>query len=112
MTEHNTEHYCTKESEIAELKQLIRSYSNNESKIYTNWHDIELLKKKYKDLEYKHYEMMKVLKDINNCQQDLIREAVKQNTTFNTLKWSIGIALTIFGGILSFMMIELIKLIH
>lgn len=107
-----TQHTCHKEKEITELQTILHNYSNNEHTITTNNYELRLLKEKQEIFEKKYDETIQVIHEINECQQELIKEIVKTNTTFKSLRWSIGIALTIFGGILTFLVVELIKIIH
>lgn len=87
LTNKNTE-ICTKEAEIAILEQRIGVIETNEDKIE------------------------QILISFEKT-QDLLREEIqKLNTTFNVLKWSLGISITMFAGIFVFLITELIKIIH
>lgn len=91
---------------------------DNEDKILHNWHDIRLAEERIatqqklcedtqKMYNQQHEEMMTLIKEINDCQQQLIKETIKINTTFNTLKWVVGI----LTGIVTFLVTSLIGLI-
>lgn len=103
--QHN--HYCDKESEINEIKQLIKSLSSNEEKVLHNWHDIRILENRVELYEKQYEETLTLIREINECQQHLIREVVKLNSTFTTLKWVIGAC----AGIITFLITNLIGLI-
>lgn len=86
ITEHGNN--CKKEADIALLEQRIGVIESNEEKIENILISFERT-------------------------QDLLREEIqKLNTTFNVLKWSLGLAITMFAGIFVFLITELIKIIH
>lgn len=105
------EHKCVKEAEIAELKQLAKSLAENEKHVYQNWHDIQALEVRQEEFMKQREETLKHIKEINECQQNLIREIVKINTTFTTMKYLLALFFTVFGGIICFLVTELIKII-
>lgn len=111
-------HDCKKESEIAEIKQLVKSFSGNERHIYENWHDVRMLEEKQAMYEKQiqelqstyneqHKETLQLIKEINECQQKLIVETVKTNKTFEDLKIFLA-AIPIFCTVLTFI-IEYIR---
>lgn len=117
-----TQHKCGKEVELAEIKQLVKSLSSKEEKVLNNWHDIRLVEQRIEAQQKlceetqnvynrQHEEIMTLVKEISECQSQLIKEIVKLNTTFSTLKYSIGIVFTIFGGVITFLIVELIKIV-
>ena len=112
------EHYCSKEGEIAETKQLIRSLSSNEEKVLHNWYDIKTMQERInlqqkqcdntqRMYNHQHDEMMAQIREINDCQNKLIAEIVKLNTTLSTLKWVLGAC----AGVITFLITNLIGLI-
>ena len=104
-------HHCKKEVEIAELKQLVKSFEGQEKHVYQNWHDIRALKVRQEEFMKQREETLKHIKEINECQTQLIKEIVKINTSFTTMKYLLAIFFTAFGGIICFLITELIKII-
>ena len=104
-------HHCSKEAELAELKQLVKSFSGQEKHVYQNWHDIRALEVRQQEFMKQREETLNHIKEINDCQTQLIKEIVKINSSFTTMKYLLGIFFTAFGGILCFLVTELIKLI-
>lgn len=105
-------HDCKKEAEIAEIKQLVKSFSGNERHIYENWHDIRMLEEKQtvhakqmqdlqKTYNEQHKQTLTLIKEINECQQELIVETVKINKTFEDIKLFFA-ALPIVCAVLTF----------
>lgn len=94
------DHYCQKESELAEIKQLVKSLSSNEEKVLHNWHDVralefkqELYQQQLQNLQEsyneQHRETLQQIKEINECQQKLIIESTRTNKTFEDMKTAI-----------------------
>lgn len=93
------EHQCHKEAELAEIKQLVKSFSNNEQRTYNNWHDIRILQEKQLIYEKQHEETLELIREISKCQQKLIIETAKTNKTFEDMKWVIGLIPVICTGL-------------
>ena len=53
-----------------------------------------------------------LLEELNKNIQTLNEIIISLKTTFNTLKWVLGIIVALFGGIFIFLITELIRLIH
>ena len=113
-------HNCNKEAEIAEIKQLVKSLSSNEEKVLRNWHDVRMLEEKqelYKNqlqelqqiYNEQHKETLEIIREINECQNKLIQETVKTNTTFNNLKWVVGLVMPVICTVLAFIITEFFK---
>lgn len=68
-------------------------------------HDIQLTK----NTTEKHEQL---LEELNKNIQTLNEIIISLKTTFNTLKWVLGIIVALFGGIFIFLITELIRLIH
>ena len=48
---------------------------------------------------------------INRTQMELLQEITHLNSIINTLKWTLGILIAVFGGVFVFILSEIIKLI-
>lgn len=83
----NKTHNCIHESEIAEIRQQIKT-------LYTQDARIE-----------------KTLDKIDTTQEMLLQQVTTLNSTISTLKWAVAIFITATGGIFIFLTTELIKLI-
>lgn len=92
---------CMKEAELAEIKQLIRSYSSNEERTYQNWHDLRILEEKQDMYDKQHEETLELIREISKCQTKLISEIIELNTTFKTIKYIIGVLIGVLGLIVS-----------
>lgn len=68
-------------------------------------HDIQSTK----NTTEKHEQL---LEELNRNIQTLNEIIISLKTTFNTLKWVLGIIVALFGGIFIFLITELIRLIH
>ena len=68
-------------------------------------HDIQ----QNKNTTEKHEQL---LEELNKNIQTLNEIIISLKTTFNTLKWVLGIIVALFGGIFIFLITELIRLIH
>lgn len=101
-------HKCFKEQEIAELKKAIDKQEKHSIRNYT---DIRTQQAKYEELMIQRKAMFKEIREIKDCQNNLINEIVKISTSFKTIKYLIGIFLGLFGGIFVFLITELIKII-
>lgn len=105
------EHKCQKEATLAELNQLIRSIEGNEERVYQSWHDIRGLEIKQEQFSKEHQETLELIREIKDCQNQLVKEIVKINTKSTTMRYLVGIFFTVFGGIICFLVTELIKII-
>ena len=77
----------------------------NEHRIIKIEHDIQA----NKNTTEKHEQL---LKELNKNIQTLNEIIISLKTTFNTLKWVLGLTVAGFGGIFIFLITELIKMIH
>lgn len=80
-------HYCTQEDRIARLEEKVKTIFLQQDKID------------------------ETLDLINQTQIQLLQEITHLNSIINTLKWTLGILITIFGGVFVFILSEIIKLI-
>lgn len=79
-------------------------FKNIEKRLTSNEEKVEVALNQTDNLE-------DTLKKLDATQDKLAIEIAQLNTTFNILKWLIGILITLFGGIFVFLITELIKLI-
>lgn len=106
------EHECEKEVELVELKQSIKSLQDHENLLQNYSKDVEILKVQQKEFIKQREEMIQHIQEINECQNKLIKEMVKINVAFTTIKYLMAVFFTVFGGIICFLVTELIKIIH
>ena len=83
----NDQHFCIHEERLARLEEKVKTIFAEQSKIATN------------------------LDLINKTQIQLLQEITHLNSVINTLKWTLGILIAIFGGVFVFILSEIIKLI-
>lgn len=81
-----------------------KQFTNIEKRLTSNEEKVEVALNQTDNLE-------DTLKKLDATQDKLAIEIAQLNTTFNILKWLIGILITLFGGIFVFLITELIKLI-
>lgn len=84
---HNCQHHCIHEERIARLEEKVKTIFFEQSKLDDT---LEL---------------------INRTQIELLQEITHLNSIINTLKWTLGILIAVFGGVFVFILSEIIKLI-
>lgn len=84
---HNCQQYCANEQRIAKLEEKVRSIFFEQDKFNETLHLI------------------------NTTQVELLKEITHLNSIINTLKWTLGILIAVFGGVFVFILSEIIKLI-
>ena len=80
-------HYCIHEDRIARLEEKVKTIFLQQDKID------------------------ETLDLINQTQIQLLQEITHLNSIINTLKWTLGILIAVFGGVFVFILSEIIKLI-
>ena len=88
MIVHNQNEECVNESRIVRLEEKVAQTEKQQET-----HDT-------------------ILKELNQNIQKLSEVMVSTQATLNTLKWVLTIVITAFGGIMIFLVTELIKIIH
>lgn len=83
----NTQHSCIHEERFARLEEKIKTIFLQQDKID------------------------ETLELINKTQIELLTEITHLNSIINTLKWTLGILIAVFGGVFVFILSEIIKLI-
>lgn len=83
----NNQHYCIHEERIARLEEKVKTIFLQQDKID------------------------ETLELINKTQIELLTEITHLNSIINTLKWTLGILIAVFGGVFVFILSEIIKLI-
>lgn len=83
----NDQHFCIQEDRIARLEEKVKTIFLQQDKIDDT---LEL---------------------INQTQIQLLQEITHLNSIINTLKWTLGILIAVFGGVFVFILSEIIKLI-
>lgn len=81
------QHYCIHEEKLARLEEKIKTIFLQQDKLDDT---LEL---------------------INRTQIELLQEITHLNSIINTLKWTLGILIAVFGGVFVFILSEIIKLI-
>lgn len=81
------QHYCIHEEKLARLEEKIKTIFAQQNKLDST---LEL---------------------INKTQLELLQEITHLNSIINTLKWTMGILIAVFGGVFVFIVSEIIKLI-
>ena len=81
------QHFCIHEERLARLEERVRTIFLQQEKIDGT---LEL---------------------INHAQVQLLQEITQLNSIINTLKWTLGILIAVFGGVFVFILSEIIKLI-
>ena len=83
----NRQHYCIHEEQIARLEERVKTIFLEQDKLQDT------------------------LDLINHTQIELLQEITHLNSIINTLKWTLGILIAVFGGVFVFILSEIIKLI-
>ena len=81
------QHYCIHEEKLARLEEKVKTIFLEQNKLDDT---LEL---------------------INRTQIELLQEITHLNSIINTLKWTLGILIAVFGGVFVFILSEIIKLI-
>ena len=81
------QHYCIHEQKLARLEEKVKTIFLEQNKLDDT---LEL---------------------INRTQIELLQEITHLNSIINTLKWTLGILIAVFGGVFVFILSEIIKLI-
>ena len=81
------QHYCIHEEKLARLEEKVKTIFLQQDKID------------------------ETLELINKTQIELLQEITHLNSIINTLKWTLGILIAVFGGVFVFILSEIIKLI-
>ena len=81
------QHYCIHEEKLARLEEKVKTIFLEQNKLDDT---LEL---------------------INRTQIELLQEITHLNSIINTLKWTLGILIAVFGGVFVFILYEIIKLI-
>lgn len=81
------QHFCMQEDRIARLEEKVKILFLQQDKIDD------------------------ILELINQTQIQLLQEITHLNSIINTLKWTLGILIAVFGGVFVFILSEIIKLI-
>lgn len=72
---------------------------------------IARLEEKVKTIFFEQSKLDDTLDLINRTQIELLQEITHLNSIINTLKWTLGILIAVFGGVFVFILSEIIKLI-
>lgn len=72
---------------------------------------IARLEEKVKTIFFEQIKFDDTLELINRTQIQLLQEITHLNSIINTLKWTLGILIAVFGGVFVFILSEIIKLI-
>ena len=72
---------------------------------------IARLEEKVKTIFLEQSKIDDTLDLINRTQIQLLQEITHLNSIINTLKWTLGILIAVFGGVFVFILSEIIKLI-
>ena len=83
----HTQHYCIHEEKLARLEEKVKTIFLEQNKLNDT---LEL---------------------INRTQIELLQEITHLNSVINTLKWTLGVLIAVFGGVFVFISSEIIKLI-
>ena len=81
------QHYCIHEEKLARIEERIKTIFLQQDKLD------------------------ETLDLINKTQIEILQEITHLNSIINTLKWTIGILIAVFGGVFVFILSEIIKLI-
>lgn len=84
---HNFQHHCDNDGRITRLEEKVKTIFLEQEKAN------------------------ETLQLINTTQIQLLQEITQLNSIINTLKWTIGILIAVFGGVFVFILSEIIKLI-
>ena len=87
LQETHNQHYCIHEEKLARLEEKIKTIFLQQDKLD------------------------ETLELINRTQIELLQEITHLNSIINTLKWTMGILIAVFGGVFVFILSEIIKLI-
>ena len=83
----NQQHHCIHEEKLARLEEKVKTIFLEQDKLQVT------------------------LDLINRTQIELLQEITHLNSIINTLKWTLGILIAVFGGVFVFILSEIIKLI-
>lgn len=95
------------EKKLDELTQTLKEQSHH----CIQEERLARLEEKTKTIFLEQNKLNETLELINHTQIQLLQEITHLNSVINTLKWTLGILIAIFGGVFVFITSEIIKLI-
>lgn len=98
------------EQRLEEIHKTLQE-SNNHPPYCINEQRISRLEEKVKTIFLEQNKLNDTLDLINRTQIQLLQEITHLNSIINTLKWTLGILIAVFGGVFVFILSEIIKLI-
>lgn len=97
------------EQKLEEIQKTLKESHNHPHCI--NEERIARLEEKVKTIFLEQDKLDETLQLINRTQIELLQEITRLNSIINTLKWTLGILIAVFGGVFVFILSEIIKLI-
>ena len=97
------------EKKLEEINKTLQQTTNQHSCIHEE--RFARLDEKIKTIFLQQDKIDETLELINKTQIELLTEITHLNSIINTLKWTLGILIAVFGGVFVFILSEIIKLI-
>ncbi|MBP5422935.1 MAG: hypothetical protein J6Y78_10895 [Paludibacteraceae bacterium] len=99
------------EQKLEEIQKTLQESNNHYQVHCINEERIARLEEKVKTIFLEQNKLDETLELINRTQIQLLQEITHLNSIINTLKWTLGILIAVFGGVFVFILSEIIKLI-
>lgn len=97
------------EQKLDDIHKTLQKSSQNHHCIHEE--KLARLEEKVKTIFLQQDKIDETLELINKTQIELLTEITQLNSIINTLKWSLGVLIAVFGGVFVFVLSEIIKLI-
>lgn len=99
------------EQKLEEINKELHELNNNNHHYCIQEEKLARLEEKIKTIFLQQDKLDETLELINRTQIELLQEITHLNSIINTLKWTLGILIAVFGGVFVFIVSEIIKLI-
>lgn len=99
------------EQKLNEINKELHKLTNDQQHYCIHEEKLARLEEKVKTIFLQQDKIDETLELINKTQVKLLQEITHLNSIINTLKWTLGILIAVFGGVFVFILSEIIKLI-
>lgn len=99
------------EEKLGDISNTLHNISEHQQHFCIHEERLARLEEKVKTIFAEQTKLDATLELINRTQIELLQEITHLNSVINTLKWTLGILIAIFGGVFVFILSEIIKLI-
>lgn len=99
------------EKKVEDINRTLKEINQHQQHYCIHEEKLARLEEKVKTIFLEQNKLDETLELINRTQIELLQEITHLNSIINTLKWTLGILIAVFGGVFVFILSEIIKLI-